>query len=190
MITKLKNITFIFENCDSITIDGKYVGYFLVDDLKTSFERIACNCISKTENAGTFAIEIHKDANKERYQFNMTNCKDVKQMTFNRFLCSDITAIQFILEEDYVEDNKIPRADEYSYYVCWTGDSDYYNESQVNYISNDGHLYMTIAKGKSTEDFFNLEEINDSEHIDFHFDMLDTGDKYSNPKRYDEQGDN
>lgn len=27
----LKQITFIFENCDSITIEGTYIGAFLVD---------------------------------------------------------------------------------------------------------------------------------------------------------------
>ena len=42
---KLKNITLVFENCDSITIDGKYVGEFIVDDIHTSIERIACNAI-------------------------------------------------------------------------------------------------------------------------------------------------
>ena len=35
MITKPKEITFVFENCDSIVIDGKYIGEFLVDDLHT-----------------------------------------------------------------------------------------------------------------------------------------------------------
>ena len=53
---KLKNITFIFENCDSITIDGKYIGYFLVDDMHTSIERIACNVIERMDTADTFAI--------------------------------------------------------------------------------------------------------------------------------------
>ena len=42
---KLKNIVFNFENCDSITIKGKYIGDFLVDDIKTNFKRIASNAI-------------------------------------------------------------------------------------------------------------------------------------------------
>lgn len=33
---KLKKITLVFENCDAVTIDGKYIGYFLVDDICTS----------------------------------------------------------------------------------------------------------------------------------------------------------
>lgn len=63
---KLKYIEFVFENCDSIKIEGKYIGDFLVDNLETSIKRIACNSIDKIDVANTIAIEIHKDANKER----------------------------------------------------------------------------------------------------------------------------
>ena len=62
---KLTYIEFVFENCDSIKIEGKYIGDFLVDDLKTSMQRIACNSIEKIDTANTVAIEIHKDANKK-----------------------------------------------------------------------------------------------------------------------------
>lgn len=182
---KLRNITFIFENCDSITIDGKYIGNLLVDDLHTCFRRIACNSIDKVETANTIAIEIHKDANKERYQFDQTDYEDFKQMTFDRLSAyNDITSIQFELEESYVEEGQVPRIDSYDYWVNWTGDSEYTNEAQTNYVSKDGHFYIVIAEGKSIEDFFNMEEINDSESMDFHFSMCDIGDEYGNPDRY------
>lgn len=41
-----------------------------------------------------------------------------------------------------------------------------------------------IADKKNIEDFFCLEDIEDEEYMDFHFDMLDVGDRYSNPDRY------
>ena len=101
---KLTYIEFVFENCDSIKIEGKYIGDFLVDDLKTSMQRIACNSIEKIDTANTVAIEIHKDANKERYQFGQSHIETFKEMTFDRFKAyGDITSIQFELEEDYVE---------------------------------------------------------------------------------------
>ncbi|MBD5534627.1 MAG: hypothetical protein HDQ99_02995 [Lachnospiraceae bacterium] len=104
---KLKYIEFVFENCDSIKIEGKYIGDFLVDNLETSIKRIACNSIEKIEVANTIAIEIHKDANKERYQFDQDHIEDFKQMTFDRFKeYGDITSIRFELEEDYVEKGK------------------------------------------------------------------------------------
>lgn len=188
----LKEITFIFENCEYITIDGKYVGDFLVDDIKTSFARIACNYIGKQVSADTFVIEIHKDANKERNPFNELDDtvwgESHKHPTFNRFKGCDITSIEFVLEKE-VDENTM-RTEKYKYYTTWTGDDWQINEAQSNYISKDGNLYVVIAEDKKVEDFFDLEEINDSEYMDFHFDMLDIGDKYGDPNRYNEVEEN
>lgn len=182
---KLKNITFVFENCDFVTIDGKYVGDFLVDDIKTSISRIACNAIEKMDTAYTFAIEIHKDANKERYQFGQEQCEDFKQMTFDRFSkVNDITSIQFELEDNYVKEGECSKVESYDYVIHWTGDNDFVNEAQKSYMSECGNLYIVIADGKNIEDFFDVEGINDEYSMDLHFDFYDIGNKYSNPDRY------
>ena len=182
---KLKYIEFVFENCDSIKIEGKYIGDFLVDNLETSIKRIACNSIKKMDVANTVVIEIHKDANKERYQFDQNHIKNFKQMTFDRFKeYEDITCIQFELEEDYVEEGQVPRREYHDYYVDWTGDSEYTNNAQKTYLSKEGNLYIVIADGKNIEDFFVLEEIEDEGYMDFHFSMCDVGDEYSDPDRY------
>lgn len=187
---KLKYITFFLENCDSITIDGKYIGSFLVSDIKTSIQRIACNAINRIDTANTFAIEIHRDANKERYQFDQTDYEDWKQMTFDRLnQYHDITSIEFELEEDNIEDGEIPCREHYEYYVDWTGDQQTINEAQTNYISKDGNLYIAIADGKTVVDFFDMKIINDSDEMDFHFDMFDVGDKYGDPNRYKDESD-
>lgn len=188
---KLTYIEFVFENCDSIKIEGKYIGDFLVDNLTTSIKRIACNSIEKMDVANTVAIEIHKDANKERYQFGQSNIEYFKEMTFDRLKSyEDITSIQFELEEDYVEEGQSPRREYHDYYVSWTGDNEYVNEDQKTYLSKSGNLYIVIADKKNIEDFFYLEDIEDEEYVDFHFDMLDVGDKYSNPDRYKVEEDN
>ena len=44
--------------------------------------------------------------------------------------------------------------------------------------------YFLIAENKKIDDFFDLEEINDEEYMDFHFSMCDVGDEYGNPDRY------
>lgn len=182
---RLKNITFVFENCDTITIDGKYIGDFLVSDLKTEIKRIACNAIERMDIAGTVAIEIHKDANKEYYQFGQNQYEKFKTKVFDRLADNDITSIEFELEQSYegIEE----KTESYCYYVSWVGESDYYNDAQKCYFSDEGHLYITIAEGKKTEDFFDLEEINDSDSMDFHFDMYDVGDVYGDPKRYEKE---
>lgn len=188
---KLKYIEFVFENCDYIKIEGKYIGDFLVDNLETSIKRIACNSIEKMDAANIIAIEIHKDANKERYQFGQSHIEDFKEMTFDRFKeYGDITSIQFELEEDYVEEGQVPRKEYYDYYVNWTEDNEYINEAQKTYLSKSGNLYIVIADKKNIEDFFCLEDIEDGEYMDFHFSMYDVGDEYSNPDRYKTEENN
>lgn len=178
---KLKYIEFVLENCDRIKIEGKYIGDFLIDNLKISIKRIACNSIDKIDVANTIAIEIHKDANKERYQFAQDHIENFKQMTFDRFKAyDDITSIQFELEENYVEEGQVPCREFYNYYVDWTGDSEYTNEAQKTYLSKEGNLYIVIANGAGIEDFFDLEEIEDKDYTDFHFSMYDIVDEHSN----------
>ena len=183
---KLKQITFCFENCDWITIDGKYVGDFLVDELHTYFNRIACNAIEKVDVANMFAIEIHKDANKERHQFEQDQYDDFKQMTFDRVSkYGDISSIDFELEVPI--DEETAKLENYSYYLNWVGDSDYENEAQTSYVSKDGHLYIVVAENRGIEDFFDWNKIDDSDYMDFHFDMYDVGDKYGDPDRYNDE---
>lgn len=171
---KLKNIDFIFENCDVISIDGKYIGDFLVDDISTSIQRIACNSIEEMTTAHTIAIEIHKDANRERYQFDQSQIEHFKQMMFDRFVSyNDITAIEFTLEEVYGD---VGKDHKYHYYVDWVGGSDYTNEAQVNYRSELGHFYIYIKKGGSLFDYFDKKLINDPEYMEFAFSMMDVGD--------------
>lgn len=152
---KLKYIDFTFENCDMIRIDGEHIGGFLIDDISTTIERIGCNSIEKMDVAKTVAIEILKPANKERYEFAQSHIENFKQMTFDRFrVYGDITNIQFELAEDVGKEIQAPYTQNYNYYVDWTGDNEYVNESQKTCLSDDGNLYIVIADGKSIEDFF------------------------------------
>lgn len=173
---KLKEITLCFENCDQITIDGKYVGNFLVDDIHTSIQRIGCNAINRLNVANIFAIEIHKDANKERCSF---GCVGDSELTFDRLTAyCDITRVEFDLIDDFAEDGQDPDVEHYSYLVDWVGDSDDENEAQKTYISKAGYLYIIVAKNKSIQDFFELETINDVDCMDFVSSMYDIGDEY------------
>ena len=49
---RLKYIELTLENCEVVTIDGKYIGDFLVDDISTSISRLACNWVGKVDWAG------------------------------------------------------------------------------------------------------------------------------------------
>ena len=170
MVMRLKTVTFVLENCEMITMDGKYIGDFLVDDIHSNITRIACNAIEKTDIADTVAIEIHKNADANRDTFD----EDSGTTTFKRLMrWDDVTQIEFELEEQYAEGNQIPCVEHYHYFVNWTGDDDMENEAQTTYLSAEGNLYLVIAANKSIEDFFNLKAINDSESMCFHWEMYD-----------------
>lgn len=164
---KLTDITFIFENCDCITINGCYVGDFVIDDIKTSIERIASNSIEEMITAHTIAIEIARDANKLRYQFDQEQFEDYKQMTFDRFKeYSDITAIEFDLFDENTNELK-----HFYYYVDWCGNSDYENSAQSAYVSKQGNLYLVIKDGMNVLNMFDVEHIDDEEYMKHKFSM-------------------
>lgn len=171
-MSKLKYITFILENCERITIDGKYVASFLVDDIKTSISRMALNYIGRMDTVNTFAIEIHRDANDTINPFGDPNLG--QYLKFDRLArYDDITSIEFELY-----DNDNDWSESHHYYVNWVGDDDYENDAQKSYLSKDNNLYIVIADGKNVEDFFDTEEINDSEYMDSYFLLLEVGNKY------------
>jgi len=182
---KLKSIEFILENCDSIVVDGKYIGYFDVSDIKSSISRIACNSIARMDVANTVVIETHNDANKKRHLFECDEFEE--ESTFDRLCAGDVTRIMFDLIDEFPPvDSREQKIEHYDYYVDWVGcnDDDSENKAQTTYVSDLGNLYLVISKEKSVEDFFNKEEINDKDYVDFTFDMCSVGDKYGNPERY------
>lgn len=160
---RLKEICFILENCETITIAGKHVGDFMIEDIRTSLRRCAINATRKMEVCNHFYIEICKDANCKNKPF---GCEDIDSNDiFTRLKLGDITSVEVILEDaDNLEDTET-----YNYYVRWTGDSDYYNESQEVWISNIGNLYICISEEKHLGDFLDKEEKNEEEYMRGHF---------------------
>ena len=166
---KLQNLEFIFENCDVIKFSGRYIGDFIVSDIVTSVERIASNSIQEMKTAKTIAIEISKDANIPRYAFDQSKIAEYKQMKFDRFKeYSDITAIEFDLYDELSDERR-----HYHYYTDWCGDSDYENTAQSVYISKPGNLYLVINSETNVLQFFDVNAIDDEEHMKFKFTMYD-----------------
>lgn len=181
-VMKIKEITLFLENCDSITFDGKYIGDFNIEDIRTSISRIACNAVEKIDTAHHLSIEIHKDANIPYYEFEQDQYEDFKKLPFDRLTCfNDITQIGIILTESYPEDNINPKEEKYYYHINWSGDSDYDNSSQKSYISTLGHLYIVIDdelnQNKTFNDYFLPEIIDDEQYMSFHMHMFDISNK-------------
>lgn len=160
----LKQITFHFENCECITINGKYIGEFLVDEISNTVSKITTNSVREINVTKLFKIEIHKDANIEYCKFSN---KDYKSTVFERFEeCGDITNISFELG-----DKDGPMCIYYEYYLDWVGDSHEVNEAQKTYRSDLGNLYIVVSKEKDICDVFNMDYINDENAIKYNFDL-------------------
>lgn len=170
---RIKEIELIFENCEVITIPGKYIGRFYVGNIRKSLSRIAVNSTRMYETAKKIVIEIHKDAETQNRPFGTEG----DDSTFDRILkWNDITSIEITLEDAYNKENK---EEHYVFYTDWIGDSEYENEGQKSKRSELGHLYIVITKKNKKEGYFDKifppEEINDKEYINFHFKMLNIG---------------
>ena len=91
--SKLKEIKFILENCDWITIPGNYIGSFCVTDIKKYIARKAMNYIGEYEVAESFMIEIHSEADRFHKQFGQI--QNVGHTKFKRLMdWKDITNIE------------------------------------------------------------------------------------------------
>lgn len=170
---RIKEIELVFENCEVITIPGKYIGRFYVGNIRKSLSRIAVNSTRMYETAKKIVIEIHKDAETQNRPFGTED----DDSTFDRILkWNDITSIEITLEDAYNKENK---EEHYVFYTDWIGDSEYENEGQKSKRSELGHLYIVITKKNKKEGHFDKifppKEINDKEYINFHFKMLNIG---------------
>lgn len=163
---KIKEISFVMENCEVITIDGKYIGQFIVDKIEKGFYRLAVNYVGKTKTANRIVVEIHKNANREDYIFGNENFE--RQFIFDRLERGDITHIEFVLEDEDGCENL-------SFSTDWHGESDYINLAQKTYRSKCHHLYLVIEEGKDVEYYFDKEEIDEESYMNFYFDMMNVG---------------
>jgi hypothetical protein len=167
----IRSIDLVLENCEVITIEGKYIGDFYLGDIRQEIARMACNHIGIEEICHSFHMEIHKDASKDVDSFGR------KINVFKRLQeYNDITQVTIRLYDQYAEE---PEDDiEKQYLLHWGGDSEYENEYQKSFVANTGWLYLVVEKDKTIADVFDLDSINDAEHADFVASMCDIGDKY------------
>ena len=187
---RLINLNLTFENCEEIDVPGKYICAFSVADIKKEISRIACNSINMIETCGSFACEIHKDADVPYSPFG--NDGDGDETVFKRITAyDDITQIEITLGTDAVyygaEEPNESNTKTYSYFVNWRtagGWADCENDYQTSWVSKLGHMYICIAEGKNVAEEFSETLIEDADHIDLSFELCDVGDdNYEEAKR-------
>ena len=161
-----------FENCESVTIPGHYIGIFDVDDIRTSYRRVACNSINRIDTANKVTIEIHRDADHNSKFF--PDFHDEERMSLFKRIQSwnDITHIAFRFKEDETEHNEPIR-----FTVFWNDTNNECNFAQKSYLSDLGHMYIVIGDNISLEDVFDFKTINDWRTMNFHMEAMKIGDK-------------
>ena len=152
---KLERVTFILANGESVSIDEKYLGTFVLDEIFESYERGISSGIFRQKWANLLICEVYKDANANNQ--------------FAQFLDSDIEKIKLdiLVENPYnrtLSTNKI-----HEYYIDWCLNSDEYNDFQETMISKEGNLYIVISKDEYLEYYFPKKEINDHKLMEEHF---------------------
>lgn len=136
---KLEKLTLRFENCEQVEIPGECVGDFVVDKIKTKFEKYGINYMSKNDYTYKVLLEIIYRPGLDKI-FERIQMRD------------DITWIDFTLLNKGVKY-------EYSYAVGWIDDvyDTCNNLMQISGISNLGNLYVVIDKklrDKNIWDYF------------------------------------
>lgn len=143
----LKSITFVFENVDDITIDGKYVECFLLNDFQKIISFSQRNDYSEMNVAGHFSIKINHAANVKVNEFHDENLD--KYYVFDRL--SNIKDIVWIEYEIIDGSGKVQT---YKYYVDWNESNDYMNSNQKSCIDKDMNLCIVVDSKKGLQDIF------------------------------------
>lgn len=166
----IKHIDLILENCDYIRIDGKHIGYFAMEDICKVASISGCNAFSVQEVARETFIEISPNANKEYHPLAINSETDYPFHRLTEY--NDITSIEIATDDDKLH-----------YFVNWTGNSDYENESQSSAIGKNGCLYIVISENHTAKEYFKENLNQEFKPWDFGFNgwmRMDWGD---NPDR-------
>ena len=164
------------ENCEVITIDGKYIGDFDVYNICTNISRMGCNYIGKAKSCDSFIIEIYRDANVVNNPFGTEDDNDGK--IFERIKqYNDITSVTVYYDKKDEDYNDIETGESDYFYVPYQEETEGQlgspNIYQSTYINNFGDLYIVIDKEEKIFDLFDEEEINDIDNLNFKFGMYD-----------------
>lgn len=182
---RLKQIKLTFENCESMTIEGKYIGSFHIGDIREEISRTASNSIDILQVPYQVVMEIHKDADQPYFPFGLHNSKSGPMTAFDRILAwNDIAQIEVELCDEgtyygvYSGDEK--KMIRRKFYPHWTFDpcSDgCINPAQKNMRSSFGNLYLVIDDKAKLDDYFSYEEIQNEGFELISSEMLGIGDK-------------
>ena len=165
MQEQISKVELVLENCESVAIDGKYIGDLRIEDIKRSISRIACNAIFDMSSCDHFSMSINRKAEDDKnasdglfdaFGDEVNHCSPFTRI--NKW--QDITSVYIHFTDSRVE----------QFYVKWS-DDEYNNHYQKSHINKFGDLFIVINKDIELGNVFDLDEIDDQEHMDFIWSM-------------------
>ena len=150
MDIKINKIIFTLENCERVTIDWKYVGYFSIEGITEQINRVAINSIKKYRNCSSFCISLCRYANN--YTVDMFGAVDDLNKSLDRInKWNDITSIEIIYSDNSKEE----------IYPIWLSEDkdEIENVYQKSIFNKYGDLFLKISKDKNIYDIWDKNEI-------------------------------
>lgn len=163
MQQEIEKIELVLENCEIITIEGKYIGDFKIENIQYSINRKALNYIAEEYSCSHFSLSAHRGgAISKETRFTLGSINEERNQ-YNRILFNnDITSIYI-----HFINQKTPK----QIHVKWSGDSDINNEYQKSYINKFGDLFIVVDRNSELKDVFDLEEVEDEDDMQFRWSM-------------------
>jgi len=155
---QISSLDINFENLESVNIPMNSIGSVFVENCDTVMRRIACNTIAEYTLCGLFVLEVfdtpllkysggwHVENDPAPFE-HLAQYRDITSFTVKYV---DGEEKEYYVDYSVEEDN------------CWSS-----NMNQYNYLSSQGVLYIMISKDKCLRDFFDIDEIENAETIDY-----------------------
>ena len=159
----MKNIESIIlhcENCESIEIEGRYIGEIFISGIQENIRRHG-NAIRNYKSCKDFVLEIHRDANKKYKTFGMIS----DDVLFTRIINTrDIVSITIKYDDKSIDDDiHVPYKEE---------DTFLSNEYQKVYKSGPNHLYIVCSKDNLIDTYCDIDYLNDEKAMNIHWKMI------------------
>lgn len=152
---RLEKVTFVLANGESVNINEKYFGTFVLDEISESYERGISSGIFRQKWANLLICEVYKLANTKN--------------EFAQLLSSDVAMIKLETIRQNPFNRTLATTKYYTYYIDWCQESDDSNDFQETLISKEGNLYIVISKNEYLEYYFPKKEINNHKLMEGHF---------------------
>lgn len=147
---KVSGVSFVFENCDSVSFQSNQIGDCQIGGIHEVIKRVAMNAITDSDVADEIFIEVVAGANTQHIPFGIKSNLDLQRQTvFDRIKQNDITQVVLFYENGFELPLQVPFESE----PVNDADSGCRNICQDTYVSESGLHVCISSTGKKAFDY-------------------------------------